>query len=368
MAQEPRQLQQLRARLAEAGARWYAAETPIAALSLTEKRRRLGAEPPAGEVPLQEREERAKARLAATAAPAADVPASWDWRQADGGNYVTDVRDQSSCGSCVAFGTIAAVEATTRVKAKNPNLAADSSEAHLFYCHGAAVGRNCDNGWWPNQALDAFKSIGVVDEACFPYRAGDQACSPCSDWQSRVRKITGWQSLNSADQMKSWLSKNGPLISCFIVYDDFMHYGGGIYNHVSGQRLGGHCICIIGYNDAEGCWIAKNSWGADWGEKGFFRIRYGEVGIDYEMWGVEVPITTDITPTELKQRKITGIWIVDQGRNAAAHIDGIGWKKIPSTDPAVFTAMLGALMSAKAAQSLCNIRLEGEYVKELYVF
>jgi hypothetical protein len=257
-----------------------------------------------------------------------------------------------------------------RVKAKKPDLSVDLSEAHLFYCHGADMGRNCGNGWWPNQALDAFKSNGVVDEACFPYRAGDQPCSPCSDWRNRVRKITSWQSLNSADRMKTWLSQNGPLVSCFIVYEDFMRYGGGVYQHVSGQRLGGHCICIVGYNDAESCWIGKNSWGADWGEKkGFFRIHYGEGGIDYEMWGVDVPDTTDTSDsTELKQRKITGLWIVDQGHNAAAFIDGAGWRKIPGADPAVFTGMLSALASAKATQSLCNIRLEGEYIEELYVF
>jgi C1A family cysteine protease len=370
VAQEPQALQDLRARIAEAGGRWHAAETPIAALSLAEKRRRLGAEPPPGEVQLEEREQRAKARLARRApAEEARVPASWDWRQAEDGNYITDIRDQGSCGSCVAFGTIAAIEGSLRIKARKPALAVDLSEAHLFYCHGANAGRNCGNGWWPDQALDAFKTIGVVDEACFPYRAGDQACAPCSDWRNRAGKITGWQTLTSIDQMKSWLVETGPLVSCFIVYDDFMSYGGGIYHYVSGPRLGGHCICVVGYNDSDGSWIAKNSWGPDWGESGFFRIRYGEVGIDYEMWGVEVLTPTDTSDTtELTQRKITGIWIIDQGQNAAAFIDGVGWKKIPSTDVAVFQAMLGALASAKAAGSLCNLRLEGEYIKELYVF
>jgi hypothetical protein len=34
----------------------------------------------------------------------------------------------------------------------------------------------------------------------------------------------------------------------------------------------------------EECWIAKNSWGTGWGEAGFFRIGYGQCGIDNVMW------------------------------------------------------------------------------------
>src|SRR5262249_45869670 len=94
-------------------------------------------------------------------------PASSDWRQAEGGNYIiTNVRNQASCGSCVAFDTIAAVEG-----AKNPNLAVDLSDA--------AVGRNCDNGWWPNQALDAFN----VKSSCEPdhnWTMCELICLACS--------------------------------------------------------------------------------------------------------------------------------------------------------------------------------------------
>ena len=45
-------------------------------------------------------------------------------------------------------------------------------------------------------------------------------------------------------------------------------------------------MAIIGYDDAQRCWIAKNSWGTEWGAGGFFRIGYGEVGIDASMWGI----------------------------------------------------------------------------------
>lgn len=84
--------------------------------------------------------------------------------------------------------------------------------------------------------------------------------------------------------MKIWLSTRGPLIACFTVFDDFYSYRSGVYRHVWGNIVGGHCISIIGYDDANGCWLCKNSWGAGWGESGFFRIGYGEGGI--ELWQV----------------------------------------------------------------------------------
>jgi Papain family cysteine protease/FG-GAP-like repeat len=43
---------------------------------------------------------------------------------------------------------------------------------------------------------------------------------------------------------------------------------------------GGHVMLVVGYDDADGCWIVKNSWGPWWGENGFARIGYGECDID----------------------------------------------------------------------------------------
>jgi C1A family cysteine protease len=86
--------------------------------------------------------------------------------------------------------------------------------------------------------------------------------------------------LLSGAAIKKWIATRGPVTGCFIVYADFLAYVGGIYQHVSGEKKGGHCVALVGYDDANSCWIAKNSWGSTFGENGFFRIRYGECGID----------------------------------------------------------------------------------------
>jgi C1A family cysteine protease len=205
---------------------------------------------------------------------------------------VTPVRDQKSCGSCVAFGTLAAFESAIRIHDKNPAKAVDLSEADLFYCHAEAEhGRHCGGptgGWWPDAALACCQNPGVVDEPCFPYTPGDQPCKKCTDWKKRLTKIAKWQKITSTTAMKQWLATRGPLITCFSVYADFYSYHSGIYHHVSGALEGGHCVCCVGYDDARRYWICKNSWNTTWGDHGFFNIAYGQVGIDAAMWALEI--------------------------------------------------------------------------------
>ena len=46
---------------------------------------------------------------------------------------------------------------------------------------------------------------------------------------------------------------------------------------MSGKLVGGHAVLIVGWDDAEECFIVKNSWGENWGENGYFRIAYSQV-------------------------------------------------------------------------------------------
>ena len=150
------------------------------------------------------------------------------------------------------------------------------SEANLFFCGGGSCGR----GWWPTKAIERLKTEGVSDERCFPYNPWDQNCvDSCTDWRSRRVKINDYGSVGN-EQMKQALVTYGPLITTFDVYEDFFYYTDGVYEHVWGSVAGGHCVTIIGYDDSQGYWICKNSWGTSWGENGFFNIKYGECGID----------------------------------------------------------------------------------------
>jgi cathepsin B len=89
-------------------------------------------------------------------------------------------------------------------------------------------------------------------------------------------------------QIQTDLMNNGPQEVSFSVYQDFETYTSGIYKHTSGSYLGGHAVKFIGWGvgspseSNQPYWIVTNSWNADWGEKGFFRILRGvnECGIE----------------------------------------------------------------------------------------
>ena len=99
------------------------------------------------------------------------TPASWNWRNANGKNYTTPIQDQGDCGSCVAFGSTAALEVTKKVADQNPTEDDKLSEADLF-----SNGGNCSIGWTLEAANATFQSKGVCPERCWPYNGSKQSC------------------------------------------------------------------------------------------------------------------------------------------------------------------------------------------------
>jgi cathepsin B len=75
----------------------------------------------------------------------------------------------------------------------------------------------------------------------------------------------------------------------FNVYADFMSYKAGIYVHTSGALEGGHAVKVLGWGTENGAnyWLCANSWGPNWGEKGFFRIKQGQCGIDSDLYACD---------------------------------------------------------------------------------
>jgi Papain family cysteine protease len=262
--------------LEAAGSPWEAGQTSLTALSDEERRARLGV------IDRERAVEQAQQAAAQVPAPlaAATIPSTWDWRNHNG---VTAVEDQGNCGACVSFACVAALESILLIKY---GYTADLSEGDLHFC--SSHGANCD-GWNPADAIGQLATRGVCDTRCAPYQPG--VCNDCAGRDSRAIYTGAAASYVTSATFKNIISNDRPLIACFDVYDDFFHYISGVYKHVTGPYVGGHCVEVIGYDDAAGCWIAKNSWkSTGWGDSGFFRIAYGQCGFDSAMWQITDPI------------------------------------------------------------------------------
>jgi hypothetical protein len=244
-------------------------------------------------------------QMVAAAAPVARFAPVVDWRNRLGRNHITPPKQQGGCGSCVSFCTVSVLEAMVSIE---KGQLIDLSEADQHFC--SSHGANC-GGWWHTTGFDQIKARGVCDEASFPYSSafsggdiwnGTPSCVINPLRNLKAVKATNIKVINNNVDAKNYLTDVGPLAAILEVYEDFDGHGTGIYRHIIGNFRGLHCITIIGYNEAEQCWICKNSWGTTWGDGGYFRISYGECKIDeFE----KVGISGIILPQPILANKVT---------------------------------------------------------------
>jgi C1A family cysteine protease len=263
------------------GANWVAGETSMSKLSPEEIKRRL--------MPISFKKSHLGAKSYRYSAKV-DIPAKFDWRNVNGHSYVTSVKDQGQCGSCWAFGSTAALESRILITSHTPDTELDLSEQSLVSCDTGDLG--CGGGWF-DVVLAYLQTTGIPLESCLPYTSGESGingeCGGCSDWRQNTYRVTNFENVaTSVEAIKSAIVQYGPLVTGFIVYTDFLYYTSGIYTHVTGEVEGGHAVAIVGYDDAQQAWIIKNSWGPDWGESGYFRIKAGtnECDIEDEVYAI----------------------------------------------------------------------------------
>ena len=117
------------------GAGWVAAETSISRMDIEERRKRLGLVRPSLPVRME--------ILPASQAPSLSLASALDWRN-NGGNFVTPVRNQGSCGSCWAFATAGALESATMIASHTPGIDLNLSEQVLLSCGASG---SCAGGY-----------------------------------------------------------------------------------------------------------------------------------------------------------------------------------------------------------------------------
>ncbi len=220
------------------------------------------------------------------------APASFDWRNYAGENWITSVKNQSSCGSCWAFSAVGLTEAQHNIITENPELDLNLSEQYLV--SDCFPGGDC-NGGWPEDALEYIRDSGVPDEACYPYTGTDSSCSGrCADYASRLKYVPNahWSYGYTGSDIKNILSSYGPVGIVFWIGtgepDEPSGYfdGSNVYRctndsgSIGGSSAYNHAVLAVGYDDAGGYYLVKNSWGSSWNGDGYFKLGYDECNVE----------------------------------------------------------------------------------------
>ena len=208
--------------------------------------------------------------------------------------------EQQECGNCWAHAATGVAEGLLHFR-YGTNIEIDQDEMDIT--NSASCG-NCSGTYWLPCGLDYIYQEKVRSE---------QDLNTFSNYDHGYWTVSNWSSHTvSISEIQNSL-KNSPVLGGMAVYEDFQYYTGGIYEHVWGSFLGYHAIVIVGYGIENGkdYWICKNSWDIDWGENqfgehiddpkpgdpdssnGYFRIAFGECGIDNQHGNITASVNHD---------------------------------------------------------------------------
>ncbi|XP_068665992.1 vignain-like [Aristolochia californica] len=211
------------------------------------------------------------------------LPKSVDWREK---GAVTHVKNQGLCGSCWAFSTIAAVEGINRIKTGD---LIPLSEQELVDCDARNGG--CNGGFMDEAFQFIVENGGISSEAEYPYTGTDNQCDPAKKEMQMV-VIDGYEDVpeNNEEALIKAVAHQPVSVAIDAGSMDFMFYEEGPFSG-SCETFLNHGVSVVGYgetNDRAQYWIVKNSWGTDWGEEGYIRMKRSKLDPKEGLCGINM--------------------------------------------------------------------------------
>ncbi|MBU2650758.1 MAG: T9SS type A sorting domain-containing protein [Bacteroidetes bacterium] len=212
--------------------------------------------------------------------------------------WLTPVKSQTPNG-CWAFATMGSVESRWKMLGLGEF---DLSENNLKFCHGFDSARSYWGNHWMSTAYFA-RLAGPLLEPQDPNSGGTPGPSLCPDGLEPVAFIKEARYLpNDINVIKDHVMTVGAVYT-------MIYYSAAYYNptkftyYYSGSPQVNHAVDIVGWNDTlttaggQGAWIIRNSYGAGWGDAGYFYVSYNDNSIlDYNCyWPVREDYINTVT-------------------------------------------------------------------------
>ncbi|KAJ1610256.1 putative preprocathepsin c precursor [Cryptosporidium canis] len=222
--------------------------------------------------------------------------------------------NQGNCGSCYAVSSVYVLSKRAELQLSKLTNGASGDEKislssqSVLSC--SPFNQGCDGGY-PFLVGRQAEEIGISTEKCMAYFAdSNQECnfSPfitpetddrmyCEQNERMFAKYYGYvggcYGCGDEEKMKEEIFKNGPIVAAMHIDTSMLVYDNGIYDTVpddhtkycdlpnkqlNGWEYTNHAIVVVGWGEENGIpyWIIRNSWGVNWGKKGYAKVRRGK--------------------------------------------------------------------------------------------
>ena len=222
------------------------------------------------------------------------------FRQSDMRPSCTAIEQQSNLGSCTGQATVGACEYfMNREKFFTAGLS-DLSPLAVYKMARDRDGIMGDNGANLRSALQVARKLGVPRETTVPYLIDryDDALTDAAVAEALKQKLTRFERIDPKDKnvhrlLKAALSEKLPVVMAGWVFEWLRHLTGTLPNHkiiradpsLSGV-IGAHAQVIVGFSNWRGQYIVRNSWGPEWGYKGYWGMLTADVKFAFEFYVV----------------------------------------------------------------------------------
>jgi len=196
--------------------------------------------------------------------------------------YCSSIENQGNLGSCTGQAIAGAIELINK-RNRKPT---DISRLFIYYYERLLLGTvNYDSGAYIRDGIKVTNKYGASLENYWPYDITKFRQEPVIEAKKDAlqRKVTRYERIENFNGCIDALTNGYPIVMGFYVYDSFMSVSvarTGIMPYPNTRRerlLGGHAVLLVGYDKNRKVFIARNSWGANWGDKGYFYMPFNVV-------------------------------------------------------------------------------------------
>lgn len=210
-------------------------------------------------------------------------------------SYCSPIKDQDNLGSCTAHAASSAMEFLAVKLGKTRTI---FSPLFIYYAERVKIEQvspSDDSGAQIRDTIKSLTTYGTCSENTWPYKIDKFSINPPTiAWMEAVdHQILKYYRCYGLDGIRNCIAEGYSLIGGFSVPDNMNSAevsNTGIVRYPKSEEpiIGGHAIHLVGYDDKTHQVVFQNSWGSEWGDKGFGYLDYKffTTGLATDFWTI----------------------------------------------------------------------------------